>query len=261
MEWATATAGDVDAGTEEQLCLLPIGCLEPHGRHLPTGNDALIAHRWALMVAECEPVVVLPPLYYAYVKPGRHLPGTVSLDTTVLLSLLENICDEVARNGYRKILLLNCHGGNDSILDVFRQHVGDGQKAYAVYLTPAFLMTDVVDEIRETGEWGHACEIETSLSLYLFPELCHMERVPDVPASSEKTYDIGAAKTPIDWYATYPHAYVGDARKASAEKGRRLTEEQVRRLVQVVRKIKQDEFVLAAVEEYNRKAARGFGGR
>ena len=113
MEWATATAGDVDAGTEEQLCLLPIGCLEPHGRHLPTGNDALIAHRWALMVAECEPVVVLPPLYYAYVKPGRHLPGTVSLDTTVLLSLLENICDEVARNGYRKILLLNCHGGND----------------------------------------------------------------------------------------------------------------------------------------------------
>ena len=259
MEWVTMTADDIEAQTAEQLCILPIGCLEPHGRHLPAGNDALIAHRWALLVAESEPAMVLPPLYYAYCKPGRHLPGTLSLCTNVLLNLLENICDEVARNGFCKILLLNCHGGNDPILDVFRQHVSDEQKAYAVYLTPTFLMKDVIEEIRETTEWGHACEIETSLSLYLFPELCRIDRIPEVPASSEKRFDVGEAKTPFDWYASYPCAYVGDARKADAEKGRRLTEAQVERLVEVVRKIKEDRIVLETAAEYNRKAARGFG--
>lgn len=257
MEWALGTADDVKTMVKEQVCILPIGCLEPHAHHLPTGNDGLIAHRWALMVAEQEPVVVLPPLFYAYVKPGRHLPGTVSLDTGVLLAFLENVCDEVARNGFKKILLLNCHGGNSAILDVFRQHLSDQGKDYAVYLPPIFLMEDVIQEIRETADWGHACEIETSLSLYLFPEWCSMERVPDGYFSSRKDFDIGPARTPVDWYVSYPETYIGDARKASAEKGRRMTEMQVQRLVEMVRKIKADDKVLAKVREYNEKAGKG----
>lgn len=256
MEWALGTADDVKRMAREQLCILPIGCLEAHGRHLPAGNDGLIAHRWASMAAEQEPVTVLPPLYYAYVKPGRHLPGTVSLEAGVMLALLENVCDEVARNGFRKILVLNCHGGNNSLLELFLQHSADRGKDYALYVTPPFLMEDLVKEIKETADWGHACEIETSISLYLFPELCRMDRVPKGYRSSRKRFNVGLAKTPIDWFASYPEAYIGDARKASAEKGRRLTEAQVERLVQIIRSIKKDRKVIDTIRDYNRRASK-----
>lgn len=251
MEWAHGTYEDVAEMTKEQVCILPIGCVEPHAKHLPTGNDALIAHRWALMVAEQEPVVVLPPLFYGYAKSTRHLPGTISLNTDILLALLENICDEAARNGFRKIILLNGHGGNGSILDVFRQHLSDRAKEYAVYIFPIFLVDDVIEEIRETKDWGHACEIESSISLHLFPELCRMDRIPDGYFTSRKDYDIGPARTSLDWYTSYPETYIGDARKASAEKGKKITDAQVERLVDMVRKIKRDDKVLAKVREYN----------
>ncbi len=254
MEWALSTAYDVAAMVKHQVCIIPIGCLEPHATHLPTGNDAMIAHKWALLVAEREQVVVLPPLFYAYTKPVRHLPGTLSLDTPVVLALLENVCDEVARNGFKKIILLNVHGGNSSVLDVFRQHISDRGKDYGLYLLPPFIMQDVIEEIRETQDWGHACEIETSLSLYLFPELCHMERLPTGYSRSKKDYDVGQAATQIDWFASYPETYVGDAHKASKEKGERLTRVQVDRLVEMVRKIKADENVLIHIRKYNKRA-------
>lgn len=250
MEWAQVTYEDVAGMVKEEVCIIPIGCIEPHAWHLPTGNDALIAHWWATMAAEREPVMVLPPLFYAYAKPGRHLPGTISLETEVLLAFLENVCDEVARNGFVKIILLNGHGGNTAILDVFRQHLSDREKDYAVYFPPIFLMEDVIGEIKETSDWGHACEIETSLSLYLFPELCKMDRLPEGYFSSKKDFDIGPAKTSMDWYASHPETYIGDAHKASAEKGRRMTEVQVERLVEMIRKIKKDQKVLAKVREY-----------
>ena len=251
MEWAHGTYEDVEEMTKEQVCILPIGCLEPHAKHLPTGNDALIAHQWALMVAEQEPVAVLPPLFYGYAKSTRHLPGTISLDTDVLLALLENICDEAARNGFKKILLLNGHGGNNSLLDVFRQHLSDREKDYAVYLTPIFLVTDVIEELRETKDWGHACEIESSVSLYLFPEHCKMDRLPDGYFTSRQDFDIGPARIPLSWYTSHPETYIGDAHKASPEKGRRITEAQVERLADTVRKIKQDDRVLEKLREYN----------
>ena len=250
MEWANVTYEDVAGMAKEEVCIIPIGCLEPHAWHLPTGNDALIAHRWAQMAAEREPAMVLPPLYYAYVKPGRHLPGAISLETDVLLALLENVCDEVARNGFKKIILLNGHGGNSAILEVFSQHLSDRGKDYAVYFPPIFLMEDVIREIGETTDWGHACEIETSISLYLFPELCKMDRLPEGYFRSKKDFDIGPAKTSMDWFASHPETYIGDAHKASVEKGRRMTEAQIERLVAMIRKIKKDEKVLAKMREY-----------
>ena len=250
MRWELATARELDEMRKEGVCIIPIGSLEKHGEHLPLGNDALVAHKIALMAAEKEPVVVLPPLFFTYTKEMKNLTGAISLETDLLLRLLENLCDEVARNGFRKIILLNAHGGNTNILRVFLQHIVDKGKDYVVYLPPIWLDPDVIREVRETSETGHACEIETSVSLYLFPELCRMERVPEGFSSSRKDYDVSPAATSVDWFASYPNAYVGDARKASAEKGRRIVEAQVERLVELIRKVKRDQKVPGKMREF-----------
>ncbi len=237
VEWEKITAGDLVKFKEERVCIVPLGSLEKHGEHLPLGIDGLVANRIAMMAAEKEPVAVLPPLYYTYVKEMKNLPGAVSLETGLLLKLLENICDEVARNGFKKIILLNGHEGNIALLKVLSQHLVDKGKDYAVFVPPIFLAPDVIKEVKETSETGHACEIETSIALYLYPELCKMDRIPDGFYSSKKDYDASPA-------------YVGDARKASIEKGKRIVDAQVEKLVELIRKIKKDDKVLSKIREF-----------
>jgi creatinine amidohydrolase len=265
LEWVTATSGDLVESLREQVCIIPIGCLEEHGKHLPMGIDGLIAHKLAFMATQEEPAVVLPTLYYMSVMCMKHRPGTISMDTHLLLDFLEKLCDEVARNGFKKVILLNCHGGNQRLLHLFVQwHILDKHKEYMVYYPPGIIYWDeqLTQQIRETSDIGHACEIETSVALYLFPELCKMERIPKeyhrvredhnpccVPAAC--TYKpISPAITYIDWYASYPRAYTGDARKASAEKGRLLVEPAVKKLVQLIRNVKNDKTLLARSKEF-----------
>jgi len=255
MEWEKITVGDLLKMRSEQVCVIPLGSLEKHGEHLPMGIDGLVAHKAAVMAAEKEPVVVSPTLYYTNVKEMKNLPGAVSLETDLLLKFLENVCDEVARNGFKKIILLNGHGGNLALLKLFSQHLVDKGKDYAVYVPPIFLAPEVIEEVRETPETGHACEIETSVALYLYPELCKMERIPEGFYSSMKDYDVSPAVTSIDWPASYPHAYVGDAKKATREKGRRIVEAHMEKLVDMIRKIKRDNRVLAEIKEFSARAS------
>ncbi|HIE27784.1 TPA: creatininase family protein [Candidatus Poribacteria bacterium] len=250
MQWEKSTAAEIKSLVKEEVCIIPLGSLEKHGEHLPTGIDGLVAHKIALLAAEQEPVAVLPPLFYTYVKPMKNLPGAISIETDLLLSFLENVCDEVGRNGFRKIILANGHGGNNALLNVFAQHLIDKDKPYAVYIPPIFMAHDVIRKLLETPETGHACELETSFALYLYPELCQMDKLPEGFSTSQKDYDVSPASTSVDWYASYPDAYVGDAHKASAEKGRKMVEAQVERLVELIRKIKADDKVLKHLSEF-----------
>jgi len=251
MEWEKITSSELYDLTREEVCIIPIGSLEKHGEHLPLGNDGLIAHKIALLAAKEEPAAVLPPLFYTYTKEMKNLSGAISLETDVFLKLLENICDEVARNGFKKIILLNFHGGNTFLLKVFLQHILDKGKDYAVYLPPIFLAPETVAEVRETRETGHAGEIETSISLYLFPELCKMERVPEAFFSSRRDYDVSPSSTSVDWYSSYPDGYVGTAKVASSEKGKRIVEAHVKKLIDLIRKIKKDDKVIAKMKRFN----------
>ncbi len=253
MEWEKITSQELNELVKEEVCIIPIGSLEKHGEHLPLGNDGLTAHKIALMVAKKEPVAVLPPLFFTYTKEMKNLTGAISLETDVFLKFLENICDEVARNGFKKIVLLNNHGGNTNILKVFLQHILDKGKNYAVYLPPISLAPDIIKEVRETSLVGHAGEIETSISLYLFPELCKTDRIPKEFSSSRKGYNLSPSLTSVDWYASYPNGYVGDANAANAEKGKRIVEVHVKRLVELIRKIKKDEIVLDTLMRFNRE--------
>lgn len=254
MDWHTATSPEIAAMKEHQVCIIPVGSLERHGDHLPTGMDGLAVQRWAQLVAEREPCIVLPPLYYAIHYAGRNATGLVAIPTITFLQFLESICDDVARNGFKKILLLNGHGGNRNTLNAFLQMIADKGKDYAVFLPPLFLCNEVIEKVTETGV-GHAGEGETSYALYLFPEHVRNHAIPDRLSDTLKDYDVAPASTQLDWYGRFPDQYAGDARGATAQKGRQIVEAQVEALVELVRKIKKDTRVLELLEQYRRDMA------
>ena len=255
MDWHTATSPEIAAMAEHQVCIIPVGCLERHADHLPTGCDGLVAQRFAQLVAEQEPCVVLPPLYYAIHFAGRNASGAICMPTILFLQYLEGICDDVARNGFKKILLLNAHGGNSATLTAFLHMIADKGKDYAVFLPPIFLCGETIAKVKETSVTGHACEVETSIVLHLFPEHVRKEAIPERLSDSLKDYDVAPATTQLDWYGSFPDQYAGDARAATAGKGRQIVEAQVAALVGLVRKIKADTRVAELLEQYRKDMA------
>ncbi len=120
----------------------------------------------------------------------------------------------------------------------------DRAKPYSLYSIPPLAGTsEVIAKLKESKEHGHACEVETSLALHLFPELCKMKRIHGKVYQRQQDLDVGPAATPVDWAAHYPHYAVGDASKASAEKGEKIMNAWVDTVVDIVRKVKSDRVV------------------
>ncbi|MFP3896875.1 MAG: creatininase family protein [Anaerolineales bacterium] len=108
------TGNEVKACAEvTDVALLPVGCVEMHRPHLPTGCDAYIAKKLAGMIAARESCIVLPTLYYNVGQMQRTNLATIAIPADVMVSLYEAICDEAARNGFRKIAILICHGSSE----------------------------------------------------------------------------------------------------------------------------------------------------
>jgi len=260
MRWEGLTYGDIEEMVKEgYIPVVPIGSLEVHGPHLPLGTDALVIHKVALEVAKREKVVVLPPLYYAYVPENRHFPGTISLTGRTFLRLLEEICEELGRMGFKKIILLNGHGGNIRPLRLFVREVLNKRRRYVVYVIaePWGLIGDVIERVRESDVVGHAGEIETSLVAYTYPELIKEEKIPKGKARLGPRSVAEWVETPVDWIGYALEGYVGEPSKANAEKGKELFSTWVERLSELIRKIKEDKLSEGILEGYYNKLAEG----
>lgn len=250
------TSLDVKNAAEKGLvAILPIGSIEIHGPHMPVGTDSLTVYRIAELAAEKEESIVLPPLYYAYVPENKHFPGTISLTAKTMLSLLEEICDEIARNGFKKILILNGHGGNIPVLRLFLKEMLNKRKNYTLYalVNPLFPVRDIIQEMSEGRRVGHACEIETSIGLYLFKDLIRMENVKQEARVGSTGLPQGI-ETSVDWQAYAVQLYVGDPRKASVEKGEKIVNKIVEYLADAIRKIKHDEKVPVVLDDFYLRA-------
>jgi len=134
------------------LCVLPLGCLEKHGQHLPVGTDYFEAMSIVRAAAEIEDAVIFPSgawlgevsCFHAVKNPEKaRLCGSVGIRQETLLRVLSELCDEIHRGGFRKILLVNGHGGNTAMLRHFlRMQTYDG-KPYATLMTSAFAFHDI----------------------------------------------------------------------------------------------------------------------
>jgi len=229
------------------LCLLPTGCIERHGPHLPLGTDQIVADAVAVRAAEVEPAVVFPSYYFGKIFTARHCAGTVALNRRLLLPLLEATVEEIARNGFDRILIVNGHGGNISMLRFFLRSLLEQPRDYVVYSTNYYELEDGPRQrwhnLRQSDFGGHADEMETSVMLYLRPELVRMEALsaPEDGQSRQRMSALPDLETSVSWYAEHPTHYAGDARAATAQKGEFLFNACVHRLVKQMRAIKADE--------------------
>jgi len=221
--------------------VIPIGVIEPHGAHLPLGTDAFAAHHIACAAAEREPALVFPFYPWGINHEGAHLPGSIVIQRDLVLQLLQNVCDEMARHGVKKIVLLSGHGGNRYVLPLFVQTLVEQERDYAVYYAqlPGF---PAWQEMKEADDDGHAGEQETSMMLHLDPDLVDLDAVPEPFVNQRGNAGLKAvgAYSPVDWYSMYPNMYVGDAGKATAAKGHAILEHDTAAFADLLAAVKKD---------------------
>ncbi len=255
MQWENLTATDFEAAVRDTgVCILALGVLEKHSEHLPLGTDFLNGHRLACLAAERELAVVFPPFYFGQIYEARCFPGALTLRPTLLIDLIQGVLDEIGRNGFRKIILHNAHGGNGHLLPFLAQTSLWEQKPYVVYYYAESLsghQSAQWEALLETKYHGHACECETSISLANHPHLVKMERVPAQPADPlGRLAGVPGNFSGISWYANHPDHYAGDARSATAEKGRALQSLQVDALAKFIAAVKADAVASALQQEF-----------
>jgi creatinine amidohydrolase len=258
VKWEELSAPDfVEAIKRSQgTCLLPFGILEKHGPHLPLGTDLINVRHISLAAAEQEYAVVFPEYYFGQIFEARHEPGTVAYSPQLQLQLLQETTDEMARNGCKKILIINGHGGNEHLLPLFAQAQLAQTHDYVVYVLRPSAEAPGRPPLKDKVSM-HAGETETSRTLASRPDLVHMERVP-----SESGADMGRQKLPegiytgIWWYARFPNHYGGDASTSSKELGAFDAKTLSGRIAAAIRAIKQDQTSLQLQNDFYREAAR-----
>ena len=170
-KWEELTAADFRQAIQQSkgTCLLPFGILEKHGPHLPLGTDLLNVRYASLHAAEQEYAVVFPEYYFGQIFEAKHEPGTVAYSMELQLKLLQETTDEMARNGCKKIIIVNGHGGNEHLLPFFAQAQLDKPHDYVVYVLDGERSRPGGPAKKSTGIDYHAGENETSNTLVSHP--------------------------------------------------------------------------------------------
>ena len=255
--WDELTAADWPKALEKSghTAILPIGILEKHGPHGPIGSDLIQVREIAARATKSEYAVVFPDYFYGQIYEARHQPGTFALPSRLIWELLDATCEEIARNGFNKILIVNGHGGNPNFLRFFIQSQLERRREYAVYLLepgpdPAF--TETVNKMRKSDPAGdqHAGERETSTLLYLRQELVKMDHATDESGANQHRLPLPELYTGSWWYAGYPNHYAGEGAKATRELGQLLTEQRVETLIKALRTVKADVRTLQLQKEF-----------
>ncbi|MFA7367526.1 MAG: creatininase family protein [Bacilli bacterium] len=257
MNWEKLTSPEFKKIVEEvQVCIIAFGVLERHGNHLPLGTDYLNGHKLCTRASEIEPSVVFPPFYFGQIFEARCFPGTIAINSKLLYDLVLNVFEEVHRNGFKKIILYNAHGGNDSFLKYVAQCQLEKDYPYQVYLFNPHTVerSNFYKEVCDTSLHGHACECETSISLYNHKELVKMDTIDEEPfVPQKKLSHINNLFTGLSWYSNYPTHYVGDAKVATIDKGKRLFEYDAKQLASFIKQVKNDKVLKGLSNEFHLK--------
>jgi creatinine amidohydrolase len=256
VQWEELTAPDFARAVEQSgaTCILPLGILEKHGPQLPLGTDLLNVRNLALKAAEKEYAVVFPPFYFGQIFEAQHQPGTVAYSPKLMWDALQETIDQIARNGFRKIVIVNGHGGNSSFLPYFCQAQLASRKEYALFLfqpTRDPENAKQVQQMRKTKMEQHAGEVETSTMLANRPELVRLDQAGSQSGEDQaRLAGMTDLYTAIWWYARFPNHYAGDAAPANRELGELVVKQGVEQLTRALRAVKSDTKVLELQKQF-----------
>ncbi len=258
VKWEELTAADfVKAIQQSQgTCILPIGILEKHGPHLPLGTDLINVRYVSVGAANQEYAVVFPEYYFGQIFEAKHEPGTIAYSAKMQMELLQETTDEMARNGCKKIVIANGHGGNENLLPYFAQTQLASPHDYVVYIMP---LPEHLDQpgrpsVKDPADM-HAGETETSHLMVSRPDLVHMDRAKDESGADQKRLNLpDTLYTAIWWYARFPNHYSGEGAAATKELGEFDMKEWTSELVTALRAVKADSESLKLQNEFFEKA-------
>ena len=229
---------------EVDVALLPIGAIEQHGPHLPLDTDSYDADYLAKEIAKrCSnpKPLALPLIPYGVSYHHDDFSGTISVSNETLSRFVYEIGMSAARNGIKKLVIINGHGGNAATLKFAAQMINRDAHIFTCVDTGETSDTDI-DAMAETTNDVHAGEIETSTTLALRPDLVKMSKAKKfVPRFSSRYLDF-SSKRSVEWNARTlkisSSGVLGDPTKASREKGEKMWEIMITNLVEFVESIK-----------------------
>jgi creatinine amidohydrolase len=254
--WEELTAAEFQSAIERSkgTCLLPFGIVEKHGPHLPLGTDLLKVRYEALHAAEQEYAVVFPEYYFGQIFEAQHEPGTIAYSTHLQLELLQETTDEMARNGCKKVIIVNGHGGNEHLLPFFAQTQLEKAHDYVVYVM-GLVDPPPGGPAKTTAVDLHAGESETSKMLIATPNLVHMDRADQESGADQARQHLpDTLYTGILWYARFPNHYSGDGAAATHERGEFEMKDWQDAIVTAIRAVKADQESLKLQNEFFEKA-------
>lgn len=225
--------------------IVPFGSLEQHGPHMSIDTDLYFADRFLdLALERLGPEVAcwrLPILPVSRSVEHVGFPGSLWLTSETLLKVIEELTGGIAASGFRRVVFLNCHGGNMAILEVAARDVRirTGMMAFTIF-PPALLPDPVEVDERERMFGIHANDWETSVMMALSPERVRPDRL-DVayPQFESETLRLEFSAANVAWASRDLTATgtFGDARQASAERGWRRIEPMIAKLSAVLTEI------------------------
>lgn len=256
-KWEELTAPDfVQAIHQSQgVCLLPFGIIEKHGPHLPLGTDLLDVRFAVTNAVQQEFAVVFPEYYFGQIFEARQQPGTLAYSLSTQLTLLEETVKEMARNGCKKIVIVNGHGGNESLLPLFAQAQLATPRDYVVYLFGLPRRNAPGRPVLKTKPDMHAGETETSSMLIARPDLVHIDRAKNESGADQRRLTLpDTVYTGIWWYAKFPEHYSGDGSAGNKELGAFDQKTWSSQIADAVKAIKADTESLKLQTEFFEKA-------
>ncbi len=232
VEWRKLRADQLrEMARADAIVILPVASLEQHGPHLPVEVDSMlgetVAVRAARKVAERGGhAVVLPVLWTGLSEHHMSFGGTITLGLPAFSAVVEDVCRSVLRHGFKRIVLLNAHGGNENALRTITDELTPKLGAPIVQFTYWYAAAVAIARILETqSALMHACEAETSMMLAVRPELVAMDRVGLAKANSSPDVADVVGGGVYRWRtvaARSSSGVIGNPEAATAEKGERL---------------------------------------
>jgi len=260
MRWENLTGKQFEEAViaTNGVCVVPFGILEKHGDHLPLGTDMMIASGVAEKAAGIEPVVLFPDYLFGQNSGVKHWPGSLAFSGETQLRMLKEICQEIRRNGFTKIIILNGHGGNNELIDFFLRTTLDEKKDYMVYgywilNLNAEQQRHLAGQCEAPDREGHAGHLETAMIMHLRPKLVHMDRVKPgewEPKGRGRWLREHGLSSGINWYAEFPNHISGDPLRATADYGKTYTDMLADNFVKAIRRVKADDALLRLQAEF-----------
>ena len=236
-----------EAVAQNQVCIVPCGAVEQHGEHLPLDVDLICPGGIARGVGEAMPdqVLILPIIAYGYTGHVMDFPGTINTHFEHFIHQVLDVTKSLAYHGFKKIILLNGHGSNMPNLDLVARRTNletDGECILAAWWDLLKVDKDFLPSWRESqfpGGMAHACELETSLYLYLDEDNVRKDRIKNDISQLNRDgnpYIWGdlMGKGPgalTSWTSSYSQmGVIGQPEYATKEKGELIYNEGVKQL-------------------------------